>query len=93
MNKFELGQVVQTSGVAAECEDNKEFAQEIKQCFEKYINCDWGDTCKNDAKLNDEAVKTNNDRIVAKYITSKGEIFIITEWDRSSTTIMFTYEY
>ena len=59
----------------------------------KYINCDWGDTCKEDVELNDNAVENNNDRILAVYETSQGKIFIITEWDRSYTTIMFSHEY
>lgn len=40
-------------------------------------------------KLNDDAVKSGDDRIVAKY----DNIFIITEWDRSVTTILFLEEY
>lgn len=92
MTKFEIGRLVLTDGISTEFADNKEFADEVRQSYAKYTQCDWGDTCKNDAKLNDDAIK-NNDRIVAKYNTSKGAIFIITEWDRSYTTIMFTYEY
>ena len=93
MNKFELGQVMMTAEITNEFKENKEFRKELQECLGKYAKCDWGDTCKHDSKLNDEAVKSNNDRIVAKYITSKGEIFIITEYNRSCTTIMFTYEY
>lgn len=92
-NKFELGQVVQTRTIATEIENDKEFEKEIYNAFNKYINCNWGDTCEEDQEMNNNAVKNNNDRIVAKYITSKGNIFIITEWDRSYTTIMFANEY
>lgn len=91
--KFELGQIVQTRGIATECESNKDFKKEIENCFMKYINCDWGDTYKEDVELNDNAVENNDDRILAVYETSQGKIFIITEWDRSYTTIMFSHEY
>lgn len=43
--------------------------------------------------FSDAAVKNYNDRIVAKYKTSLGDIFIITECDRSYTTILFADEY
>lgn len=93
MSKFELGQTVQTRGIAAACENNEAFTKEVYAAFAKYIACDWGDTCEEDKPLNDSAVANNDDRIVAKYNTSKGDIFIITEWDRSSTCIMFANEY
>ena len=91
--KFNLGQTVQTRGIAAACENDAEFNLEIYAAFSKYINCDWGETCAEDSAMNDSAVKNNNDRIVAKYETTKGNIFIITEWDRSHTTILFADEY
>lgn len=90
--KFELGQTVQTRGIAAACENDEAFTKEIYKAFNKYVNCDWGETCAEDSALNDSAVN-NADRIVAKYETSKGNIFIITEWDRSYTTILFADEY
>ena len=90
---FELGQTVQTRGIAAACEDNEAFTKEIYEAFNKFVLCNWGDTCPEDCALNDSAVKNNDDRIVAKYKTSKGNIFIITEWDRSYTTILFADEY
>ena len=93
MLKFELGQVVQTRTIANEIENDKQFEKEVAEAFTKYVNCNWGDTHAEDKKLNDNAVKNNDDRIVAKYITSKGDIFIITEYDRSYTTIMFANEY
>ena len=93
MGKFELGQVVQTRGIAAACEENDDFNLEVHKAFYRYMQCDWGDTCEDDKPLNDSAVENNDDRIVAKYITSKGNIFIITEYDRSSTCIMFADEY
>lgn len=93
MSKFKLGQVVVTRGINNEIADNEKFAKEIHTALSKYINCNWGDTHPEDAKMNDEAVEHNNDRIVAKYHTSVQPIFIITEYDRSATTVLFTDEY
>lgn len=68
---------------------DEDFALFITNCINKYLRSDWGDTCKEDAALNDRAEKYGDARIVAKY----DNIFIITEWDRSVTTILFTDEY
>lgn len=92
-NKFDLGQIVQTRGIATEIENDENFAKEIAEAFSKYLQCNWGDTCEEDCEMNNNAVKFNNDRILAKYITTKGNVFIITEYDRSYTTIMFAHEY
>lgn len=59
----------------------------------KFLTCDWGDTSLADKRLNDRAIKYGDDRIVAKYITSKGDIFIITEVGSTITTILFANEY
>lgn len=91
--KFNLGQVVMTRGIADVMESNEVFRTEVNQAFERYTNCDWGDTCDEDAKANDEAVKTGDDRTLAVYQTSEGKVWIITEWDRSYTTILFLSEY
>ena len=90
--KFQLGQCVQTQGVARASEQDTSFANEIQKAFTKYISGDWGDTCEEDKQLNEQAI-LDNERILAKYCTSKGDVFIITEWDRSYTTILFANEY
>lgn len=41
---------------------------------------------------NNEAVK-NGERILAAYMYGDTKIWIITEWDRSATTILFPEEY
>ena len=94
MNKrFELGRVVMTQGIAAAIEDSAEFSKETHTALNRYIACDWGDTHPEDKPLNDRAVENGDTRILAKYNTSKGAIFIITEADRTSTCILFASEY
>ena len=86
---MKTGQWVMTRGIAETMRKDKDFAKFVYDCVGKYANKNWGDTCKEDWKLNDSAVENGDDRIVAKY----DNIFIITEWDRSLTTILFTEEY
>lgn len=91
--KFELGQTVMTRGIADAMEESKDFAKEVHKALERYTACDWGELDEEDSEMNNSAVQNNDDRILAKYDTSEGAIYIITEWDRSVTTILFTDEY
>lgn len=93
MKKFELGQVVQTRTIYEKCLENENFLKEVQNAFNRYINCDWGDLCESDKKMNDYAIETSDNRILAKYNTSIKPIYIITEYDRSATTILFCSEY
>lgn len=43
--------------------------------------------------MNDDAVKNSDDRIFARYNNEEGDIYIITEWNREVTTILFPSEY
>ena len=91
--KFELGKLVMTSSIVELMKINEDFAKGVKLALGKYVQCDWGITCEEDSATNDEAVKNGDDRILAVYPTCKGNIWIITEWDRSVTTILFPSEY
>lgn len=87
---FEMGQLVVTRGVKTRIDNDVDFANfVIDSFFAKYCQGDWGDLCNEDKKMNDRAVKHNDDRIVASY----NDIYIITEYDRSYTTILLKSEY
>ena len=81
-----------TRGIANGVEADGGFAGEMQTAIAKFLRGDWGDTCKEDQELNEEA-KVDGSRIVAQYITSKGNVFIITEVDRTVTTVLFADEY
>ena len=84
-----------TCGVANLQEENCEFAVFVDICFNRYIHGDWGDVCFEDWQSNDMAVKCG-ERIHASYNDAdhpEWRIWIITEWDRSVTTILFPDEY
>lgn len=89
---FATGQLVVTREVNEKMKTNGEFELDVLEAIFQYRRRDWGATCEADSAMNDEALETG-ERIVAKYETCAGDIFIITEWDRSVTTILFTYEY
>ena len=94
MAEIILGQVVATRGVDDLMQTNQAFRKFVFDCLGKYNICDWGDTCEEDKRSNTEALK-NGERILAVYINHELNItiWIITEWDRSVTTILFPEEY
>lgn len=89
---MQLGQLFMTCGIAAAIENNPIFGLEVQTAFLRYLAHDWGDLCQEDIELNKEALKVG-ERILASYTTSQGKVYIITEWDRSVTTILFAEEY
>lgn len=92
--KFELGQVVMTMGVHNTIQEDKEFAKFVAKSFVRHCNGDWGDLDEEDKALNDLGLKNGDDRLFSKYTDDNGEsIYIITEWDRSATTILYPDEY
>lgn len=94
MAKFNYGQLVATCGVRDAVDDSKEFASFVFDSFTRHINGDWGDLDEEDKKSNDLALASGEDRIFSAYKNKNGaKIWIITEWDRSVTTILFPEEY
>lgn len=96
--KFQIGQLVQTSGIAAESQNDPVFGHNIRAILNRYLKGDWGDMCDEDKKMNNNAVASGDDRILAAYNvpnsqTETKKVYIITEWDRSVTTILFANEY
>jgi hypothetical protein len=86
--KFPTGQIVSTQGVVAEV--SKEDA--LKGLL-RHISGDWGDLDEQDWKANDIALESGF-RLLSRYVPPSGTTFwIITEHDRSVTTILLPKEY
>ena len=89
-SKFDFGRVVATTTLANYCE-KKGFS--MLPYLIRHANGDWVDVCKEDWKSNDEALK-NGLRLLSEYKLPDGRrIWIITEWDRSATTLLFPEDY
>jgi hypothetical protein len=86
---FALGQVVSTQNALrfAEAEHIDLLALLIRH------HCgDWGDVCEEDRESNEEALLMQL-RIMSSYNFSHDKIWIITEADRSVTTILLPSDY
>ena len=94
MMSFDLGQLVATRQVDADMKVNPQFHNDIIKALYRYMSCDFS-YMKNqeDIQMNIDAIKNGNDRIFGVYPTILGDIWIITEWDRSVTTILYPSEY
>ena len=70
----------------------------IADCLDRHLNGDWGDLYDEDKAMNDESVRMENEeemgwRLMSSYSIDDIKIWIITEADRSSTTILLPSEY
>ena len=87
--KFKLGKTYATAAVTAWAEKNE---IDLTRYLRSHHCGEWGDLCDGDKTANDEALG-NGDRILSAYQIGDRKIFIITEHDRSRTTIMLNTEY
>lgn len=87
---FDLGQTVTTIGAKEILEESNQLPIEF---LKRHVTGDWGIVCKEDAEENEFSL-TNGYRLLSAYLTAKGEkLWIITEADRSATTILLPEEY
>jgi len=87
---FTLGQTVATPGAIQALEKAGQLASHF---LVKHALGDWGDLCDEDKTANDEAL-ADDLRILSAYRLEDGtKIWVITEADRSSTTVLLPEEY
>lgn len=86
--KFRLGTVVGTRGAVAALPE-----AEVLFAVTRHRHGDWGDLDDADKATNEAALR-NGGRLFSAYHSSSGTKFwIITEWDRSVTTVLLPSEY
>ena len=89
---FPTGQVVMTSNLQHKAEEAHGLvgtAERIAEVIRKHIHGDWRDISDEDKLQNDRAVESNQDRIFSAYDNVFDfKVWVITEWDRSVTTIL-----
>lgn len=101
--KFPLGRCVMTAGIAGELEasekeepgsrDKNITLQDVSSFIVRHALGDWGDLCPEDLEANERALE-HGSRLFSSYETeNKSTVWVITEWDRSATTVLFPSEY
>lgn len=87
---FSLGMVVGTQGAVDALEEAGQHPQEF---LDRHVRGDWGEVPEADKEENDFSLQ-HGFRLQSAYTTTAGErIWVITEADRSATTILLPDEY
>ncbi len=89
MPKFSIGRLVATPGAV---ELLKEARVNPRTLLKRHMKGDWGNLCDFDKEQNDIALKTDA-RLMSSYDIQGGTVWIITEWNRSVTTILLPEDY
>jgi hypothetical protein len=85
--RFPLGKVYATPGAIA-------LGVDLTAYLRRHHRGDWGDElCAEDKQTNEDSLE-HGTRLLSCYRTPAGDrLYIITEWDRSMTTILLPEEY
>lgn len=87
--KFALGQTVTTPSAMGKID-----TAEMITALNRHMAGDWGELCQEDRDVNEEALKLGG-RLMSVYRTKDAQtkFWVITEADRSVTTILLPEEY
>jgi hypothetical protein len=84
-----LGRVVATPGALKLLTEAREHPFDY---LARHATGDWGDLCSFDRRQNEIALRDGY-RVLSSYETTAGRVWIITESDRSITTILLPEDY
>jgi hypothetical protein len=85
--KFPLGQVVITANAQATLDP-----ADVQQGLSRHASGDWGDIPPEDVELNQSGLK-HGERLFSAYGVGGNRFWIITERDRSVTTVLMPQDY
>ena len=86
--KFPLGLIVLTANATAVLSE-----LDVVLALQRHQSGDWGNVDQYDQRLNEDALRMH-ERLSSVYHTAGGvKFYIITEWDRSITTVLLPEEY
>ena len=90
VTRFSLGQTYITPGAEEALQIAGQTAIEF---LRRHMSCDWGELSDDDVQENEFSLREGF-RVLSAYRTAKGQkLWIITEADRSATTVLLPAEY
>ncbi len=93
MNLFPIGTIYLTQSVNCKMSESERFEMFVIRSLKRHATEDWGDLGEEDKKENALSLEKGF-RLLSSYKYRDGtRIWIITESDRSATTILFPEEY
>jgi len=84
---FSLGRLLLARGAQAVLSSS-----DVLDCLRRHARGDFGDLCSEDFDANLDAI-ANGERILSAYHCGDHKIYVITEADRSATTLLLAEEY
>jgi len=71
------------------------MAQAVTEAVARFNKNDWGKICQEDKELNDEDLRTRCGRVLARYDSPEGDLYICMNFysDMDSAVVMFVHEY
>lgn len=90
--KFKLGLAVATHAIVDFIGNDTGLYQELRTLLDRHASGDWGITNPEDCQANEQALALGL-RILSVYMLGGREVWVITEADRSSTTVLFPEDY
>ena len=102
--RFPIGRVVATKTIADDMVQNAAFKDFVETCLERHVTGDWGDLDQEDKISNEKATEEKDpgrilsaydipEYLLIPYMRPDKKIWIITEWDRTITTLLYPSEY
>ena len=85
--RFSLGQTVITANASLRLK-----TEEVLTALKRHASGDWGDLCPEDSLANDDALQ-HGGRLFSAYGQGDSRFWIITEADRSATTVLLPDDY
>ena len=89
MTKFSLGNIYMTRGVNELVAENIDFSSFVLESLDRHRKGEWGDLEEEDKQENELSLKEGFRLLSAYEAEGLPKIWIITEADRSATTILF----
>ena len=86
---FKLGELAITPAARGTLDKHSVYAFEL---FGRHVHGDFGDLCDEDKAANTVAIEAG-DRILSSYRLGSDKVWVITEADRSVTTILMASDY
>ena len=86
--KFDLGRLVATPNALAQVSH-----EEILASLSRHVRGDWGDCCPDDKAANDAALFDGTRLFSVYHTATQTKFWIITEADRSVTTVLLPEDY
>ena len=87
--RLPLGHVIATPGALDVVRTHR---LDVLALVHRHASGDWGDVSEHDAQANDRSAQ-NGTRVLSAYETAGGRLWIITEADRSATTVLLPSDY